>query len=188
MNDFPNRIDPLGSSAIRPTAKLSAMIVFVLVSIGISMPGHADEVEDALSSVRQPKTLAERYCASINDRAADARFAYQSRQLGELTNKLSEKIKTLKERTVQFEEWLGKREAFLKLANDNLVQIYTSMRPDAASDQLVSVPESVAAAIIMKLEPRVASTILSEMDPQKAARLTASIAGATKLPDNKGGT
>ena len=81
MNDFLNRIDPLGSSAIRPTAKLSAVIAFVLVSIGISTPGHADEVEDALSSVRQPKTLAERYCASINDRAAVARGSYHSSQL-----------------------------------------------------------------------------------------------------------
>ncbi|MDP2732208.1 MAG: flagellar protein, partial [Hoeflea sp.] len=57
-----------------------------------------------------------------------------------------------------------------------------NMRPDAAAEQLEIVSPMVAAAIIMKLSPRLASQILNEMDSKKAAGLTGIIASSA-APD-----
>ncbi len=60
------------------------------------------------------------------------------------------------------------------------------MEPDAAALQLVAMDEETAAALLMKRESQNASAILNDMPPEKAARLAAGIAGATRLPATVG--
>ena len=57
------------------------------------------------------------------------------------------------------------------------------MRPDAAAEQLATMPETMAAAIVFKLESRKASIILNEMDTQKAARISIIIADSARKGD-----
>lgn len=127
-------------------------------------------------------SLAEDYCASIADAAADARFAWQKRTLSEMEKELEQRIVILEKRTAEYREWLARRDAFVKKAQESLVRIYTRMRPDAAASQLAAMDEETAAAVLTKLNPRNASAILNEMPPGPAARLTMTLAGAAKVP------
>lgn len=133
-------------------------------------------------------SLAERYCANIADHARDARFVWQSKQLRELTEALKEQVKFVELKSQELKSWVERRDQFLKLGNDSLINIYSSMRPDAASQQLLNLPEAVAAAVIMKLEPRLSSSILNEMDPVRAGRLATVIAGIGRVSKPDGGT
>lgn len=125
--------------------------------------------------------LAEDYCANIVDAAADARFAWQKRTLSEMEKELERRIIILETRTAEYREWLARRDAFVKKAQETLVGIYARMRPDAAASQLAAMDEETAAAVLTKLNPRNASAILNEMPPNRAARLTTTIAGAAKI-------
>ena len=58
---------------------------------------------------------------------------------------------------------------------------YSKMKPDAAANQITTMDELTAAAIISKLSPKASSLVLAEMDATKAARLTATIAGAAEI-------
>jgi flagellar motility protein MotE (MotC chaperone) len=78
------------------------------------------------------------------------------------------------------QKWVTRRDEFVKKARDNLVLIYSRMRPDAAAMQLTAMDEETAAAVLLKLEPRTASLILNEMEPAQAARLTGMIGGAAR--------
>lgn len=129
----------------------------------------------------QPQTLAERYCTNIGDKAADIRAARQMQQLKKLSADIKKRAANLKEELVELKEWVRRRDEFMKRGTDALVNIFASMRPDAASLQLVAIDERTAAAILMKLKPRMASSILNEMDPERAARLAATIAGAARF-------
>lgn len=134
-------------------------------------------------NVAPPKgSLAESYCASIADAAADARFAWQKRTLSEMEKELERRIVILEERTAEYRRWLERRDAFVEKARESLVRIYARMRPDAAASQFAAMDEETAAAVLTKLKPRVASAILNEMPPGPAARLSMIIAGAAKVP------
>lgn len=132
--------------------------------------------------------LAEDYCANIADAAADARFAWQKRTLSEMEKELERRIVILETRTAEYREWLARRDAFVKKAQETLVGIYARMRPDAAALQLAAMDEETAAAVLTKLNPRNASAILNEMPPNRAARLTMTIAGAAKVNSEEGTT
>jgi flagellar motility protein MotE (MotC chaperone) len=67
------------------------------------------------------------------------------------------------------------------------VGFYTRMRPDAAALQLATLDEEMAAAVVMKLETKVASQIMGEMDPERAAKIASIISGAGRLPADKRG-
>jgi flagellar motility protein MotE (MotC chaperone) len=130
----------------------------------------------------QGSDLAQGYCASVADAAADARIAWQKAKLAEIEREIAKRIAALEAKTAEYKSWLQRRDEFLKRANTALVQIYTQMEPDAAALQLVSMDEETAAALLTKLDPQNASAILNEMQADKAARLTATISGAARLP------
>jgi flagellar motility protein MotE (MotC chaperone) len=68
------------------------------------------------------------------------------------------------------------------LAEDGVVAIYAKMQPEAAAAQMAVMEDSMAVAVLAKLNPRVSSAILNEMDAGKAAKLTdlmSGLAGAT---------
>jgi flagellar motility protein MotE (MotC chaperone) len=125
--------------------------------------------------------LAREYCLNIADAAADARFAWQKKTLGELELEIAKRVALLEEKTAEYQKWLARRDEFSKKAQESLVTIYARMRPDAAAAQLVAMDEETAAAVLSRLDPRNASAILNEMEVSRAARLTATIGGAANV-------
>jgi flagellar motility protein MotE (MotC chaperone) len=125
-------------------------------------------------------SLARRYCVSIANAAADARYTWQKKKLGEIEQELDKRIALLEEKTAEFQKWVARRDAFVEKARQALVHIYSRMRPDAAALQLAAMDEETASAVLLALDARIASKILNDMEPVQAARLTAIIGGAAK--------
>lgn len=128
---------------------------------------------------------ARAYCANVADAVADARYARQAQALMDLGKQIEERIKLLEDKRAEYENWLTRREDFLRKADESVVAIFTQMRPDAASQQMAAMAMEAAAAILVKLNPRIASAILNEMDPARAAMLTTTMAGLANPDDGE---
>lgn len=146
----------------------------------------APKAEITTGAVKVPESdLAQRYCANVSDTAADARIAWQQEKLAETEREIAKRIALLEEKTEEFKAWLDRRDEFSRRANETLVQIYARMEPDSAALQFIAMDEETAAAVLTKLNPRNSSAILNEMPAEKAARLTATIAGAARMDTNE---
>lgn len=130
-------------------------------------------------------TAAQQYCFNTTDSAADARFAWQTKQIKDMEAELDKRIQRLHVKTEEYKAWLERRDAFSRKAHEKLVGFYSRMRPDAAAVQLATIDENVAAAVMTKLETKVASAIMGEMDPERAAKIATIISGAAKVPGPK---
>lgn len=131
-----------------------------------------DEIDpNAVGSIsRRDETF--RYCLNISDKAKEARNAVLTKRLQEMEAVIDSKLDKMAEMIVELRSWTEKRESFLERANDSLVEIFQSMRADAAAMQLTEVGPIMAASIIAKLEPKISSAILAEMKPDDAANIT----------------
>lgn len=123
---------------------------------------------------------AAQYCSNIADAAADARFARQKEALAAMEKEIEARIAQLEAKRAEYQQWLDRREAFLKKADEALVAVISQMRPDAAAAQMAAMNEDMAAALLSKLSPRVASAILNEFEPARAARLTSTLVGLSR--------
>lgn len=128
---------------------------------------------------------AQQYCINIANAAADARFSWQKKMLGDMEWELEDRIAKLEAKVVEYQRWLARRDDYSKKAQEQLVGIFARMRPDAAAAQLAVADEETSAAVLSKLDARISSTILAEMDPNQAARLTAIMVGAGKVTSEK---
>jgi flagellar motility protein MotE (MotC chaperone) len=131
---------------------------------------------------------AAQFCRNISDAASDARFGWQVRVLEQLDKQVKESTERLEIKRAEYEDWLKRREDFLKKVEDGVVEMYGRMRPEAAAPQIASMTEEVALSVLMKLKPRTSSAILSEMEPTRAARLTDSLAGVRLTTREQGKT
>jgi flagellar motility protein MotE (MotC chaperone) len=134
----------------------------------------------ALAEDKQPKPAVKTareeikaFCANIADAARDQRYQLQKEELTKLQAQVDDRIAVLEKRKNEYEDWLNKRNAFLKQAEAGLVDIYKKMKPDAAAEQMNLLDPNLVSAVIMKLKPAQASLILAEMEPKKAAMITA---------------
>ncbi|MEX0955135.1 MAG: MotE family protein [Rhizobiaceae bacterium] len=125
----------------------------------------------------------ERFCGNIVDAARDRRYALQKMELETLQTDIDERIVKLEEKRAEYEEWLSRRDRFMKQAQDAVVEIYGNMRPDAAASQLGELRAETAAAILMSLDARKASVILNEMKIETAASLTGIMVSAARQKD-----
>ncbi|MGE0024311.1 MAG: MotE family protein [Hyphomicrobium sp.] len=125
---------------------------------------------------------AQQYCFNATDSAQDARFAWQAKKIKDMEAELDKRAAQLEAKTEEYKRWLERRDDFSRKAHDKLVSFYARMRPDAAALQLATVDEEMAAAVMMKLETKVASQILGEMDPERAAKIATIISGSSKVP------
>lgn len=145
-----------------------------VIMLGMIAPG-------AYAQQAPPPSLEDEiraFCGNIADAARDQRYLLQKKELDELQAGVDERIRLLEERSVKYRDWLKKREDFMQVADTQLVEIFKNMAADSAAKQLEIVKPGIAAAIVMKLSPRLASQILNEMDTKKAAALTSIIAAA----------
>jgi flagellar motility protein MotE (MotC chaperone) len=130
-------------------------------------------------------TAAQQYCFNTADSAADARFAWQARKIKEMEAELDKRAQQLEAKTEEYKQWLQRRDEFSRKAHEKLVGFYSRMRPDAAALQLATLDEEMAAAVVTKLETKVASQIMGEMDPERAAKIATIISGAAKIPPER---
>jgi flagellar motility protein MotE (MotC chaperone) len=118
------------------------------------------------------------FCANIADAARDQRYLMQKEELTKLQGQVDERIGLLEKRKVEYEDWLKRRNDFMKQAEAGLTDIYKNMKPDAAAEQLQLLDPNLTSAIIMKLSPKQSSLILAEMEAKKAAMVAAIMSAA----------
>lgn len=156
----------------------------LLCAAGSARPEQADtlrRIEEPPASVQQNEIT--RFCTNVTDAARDRRYAMQAEELKKLESEIDERIAALETKRKEYEDWLGRRREFMKMAEDNIVEIYASMRPDAAAERMAALDGELAAAILIKLDSRKAGVILNEMDSNTAAALTGIIASAARKED-----
>lgn len=173
------RMERSGKSGFR-TAVAGLSLAGLLFAVG---PARTAAGEDGATPAADTTTEVQRFCSNIADAARDRRYALQAKELEKLKAEVDERIKALEAKRLEYEQWLKRRDDFLDKAEDNVVKIYSKMKPDAAAERLSEVRVELAAGIIMKLEPRQASTILNEMDRKAAAMITGVMASATRKKD-----
>lgn len=166
------------------TSRAKRYVVFAALALLLSAADSPAAPEAATAiAVPQEQSEIERFCGNIADAARDRRYALQAAELKALQAELDQRIKTLEEKKVEYEEWMKRREEFLAKAEDNVVKIYSKMKPDAAAERLSELKADLAAGILMKLDSRKAGTILNEMDRKAAATLTGIMAAASRRED-----
>ncbi|MFT3988570.1 MotE family protein [Aestuariivirga sp.] len=143
----------------------------------------------AVSVNAQPNgSLAQDYCANIAQTATDARAAWQKAELEKLRADVTAKLQALEAQQKVLEAWIAKRDAALKSAGQDLVDIYAKMDPEAAAAQLAKVDAPTATSILRQMGPRGAGAILAVMEPDHAALLVRSIAAASRVQSGGRGT
>jgi flagellar motility protein MotE (MotC chaperone) len=140
--------------------------------------GMAQEAQPQDDTVQE----VDRYCTNITDKATDARYAMQTRELAQLRADIDSRIEQLDAKRKEYEVWLKRRDEFIDKAEDSLVGIISKMRPDAAAAQMALLGDEAAAALLLKLNPRVSSVILNEMPAEKSSRLARVIVGSRVVP------
>ncbi|TCV76072.1 flagellar motility protein MotE (MotC chaperone) [Neorhizobium sp. R1-B] len=136
---------------------------------------------------QQPATISEastndeiqKFCTNIADAARDQRYLLQKQELEKLQADVDARIEALEQRTAEYQDWLKRRNDFLARAQAGLVDMFKTMKPDAAAPQLQEMRMEIAAAIIMQLPARQSALFLSEMDPEKAGMISTIISSAT---------
>ncbi len=137
------------------------------------------ESQQAILTEMSTQEEIQKFCTNIADAARDQRYLLQKQELEKLQAEVNERIATLENRRAEYEDWLARRNHFLAQAKANLVDIYKTMKADAAAPQLAEMHVEIAAAIIMQLPARQSGLILSEMDAQKAAIVAGIMSSAT---------
>jgi flagellar motility protein MotE (MotC chaperone) len=176
----------LGSNRIfkRSLPLLTAALGIVVGAVVFAgTPAATQTIEAITNPGGQVNDDIERFCSNIADAARDRRYALQKAELETLQKDVDDRIATLEEKRLEYEEWLARRNDFLEKAETNLVDIYSRMRPDAAAERLAEVNVELAAGILMKLQARQAGIILNEMDTEAAAALTGIMASAARKQD-----
>jgi flagellar motility protein MotE (MotC chaperone) len=144
------------------------------------------EVKRPAANTRPAASVSDQYCQAVLEPAREARYAHQAAELKTLGEELDDRLAKIETRIAELKEWVARREDFASRTSDQLVTIYSGMRPEAASEQLTKLDESSAAAILSKLAPRIASQILNDMPSDKAARLAMILMGASRKSDPGG--
>ncbi|MCZ8180026.1 MAG: MotE family protein [Rhizobium sp.] len=167
MNISLNR---LSRTALRNTALIVAIA---------TLPAFAQTAVGQQQAAENP-TEAEirQFCTGIADAARDQRYLLQKQELEKLQADVDSRIAILEQRRAEYEDWLTRRNEFMKQAEGQLIEIYSKMAPDAAAPQLEQTNVLLAAAIIMKLPPRQSSLILTEMSPDRAAEVASIMSSA----------
>jgi flagellar motility protein MotE (MotC chaperone) len=164
----------------------------ILVAAGfacISVPAGCVEQKkaDAAKAVEPASaaTEARQFCTNNLTNAGEARIAWQTSKLLDLEAQIKQRLAELDARKAQLVEWLRKHDEAMKKAADEVIAIYSHMKPDAAASQLAVMDDAIAAAVIAKLPPRVAGTILNEMEPARAAQLAHGMLAPETAPQGK---
>ncbi len=170
-----------------PFAAAAATAILAMFGVGSEVRAQQPAptaVSQTVETSRDDNALA--YCRNIANAAADARFARQAQSLAAMEKEIETRIAQLEAKRAEYQEWLARREAFLKKADEALIAVISQMRPDAAAAQISVMADEAAAAILAKLNPRSASAIMNEMEPARAASLTNTMVGISRRAQTEG--
>jgi flagellar motility protein MotE (MotC chaperone) len=175
----------------RRNLSLWVIACLTLVLPDISYASEAKVVEPAAPKVAAvPEVVMPKddYCANIADLAADARHMLQMKTLEELEKKIDQKIVLLEAKRAESEAFLKKRDDAIKETRQDLVDIFSKMKPDVAAAQFEILDVATSASILKQLNARVAGTILNEMKAPIAAAITVKMAQPISGTKLDGGT
>ncbi len=136
-------------------------------------------ITGSVSTPGMPETAID-YCESFRDVASEARFGWQASRLEELQTEVANATDKLESERQRLQRWVDRRDRFINRANEQLIAIYQKMKPDVAAGHISELEDETAAALLLKLQPRVTSLIFNEMTAARAARLVSLISGASK--------
>jgi flagellar motility protein MotE (MotC chaperone) len=157
-------------------------LLIAIAIAALSAPAGAQEARkpdaDAKKVEADGGDGVQQYCTNIASFAADARIAWQMKRMNELDAQIKQRIAELEAKETESKQWIDRRDALMKKADDGIVAIYAKMQPEAAAAQMGVMEDMTAAALLTKLNPRVSSAILNEMEAGKAAKLTDLMAGS----------
>lgn len=157
------------------TPRRALIAVFVMVA---ALPSARAQEQLRVTSGDTSGQEIQQYCTNIIDQARDQRYLMQKQELENLQQDVDNRIAVMEARKAEYEDWLKRRNDFMQQAEGNLVNVYKTMKADAAAPQLEQVDAGLAAAIIMKLPPRQSGLILAEMDAKKAAMVASIMSSA----------
>jgi flagellar motility protein MotE (MotC chaperone) len=139
----------------------------------------ANKTPEKAAVDKPPDVEASRFCANASPSIAEARIAWETRQLSELDAQVKQRLADLEKAEASVKEWVAKKDASLKAASDVLVAIYAKMTPEAAATQIAAMDDQMAAAILGKLKAGAAGAILNEMEADRASKLAVVLSGTT---------
>ena len=137
-----------------------------------------NKTPDKATADRAQDIEASRFCANAAPSIAEARVAWETKQLSDLDAQVKQRLADLEKAERSMQEWVAKRDTLLKAASDDLVAIYARMQPENAAVQLSAMDDQMAAAILGKLKPGAAGAILNEMEAERASKLASFLSGA----------
>src|ERR1700728_3540280 len=137
----------------------------------------ANKTPEKAAVDKPPDVEASRFCANAAPSIAEARIAWETKQLSELDAQVKQRLADLEKAEASVKEWVAQRDTSLKAASDDLVAIYAKMQPETAATQIAAMDDSMAAAILGKLKPGAAGAILNEMEAERASRLAVVLSG-----------
>lgn len=164
------------TSAIRRSLMAPVLCAGLLAPAGLSA---AETEAQPASASNEPESDVANYCQNTADATAEARIAWQTWKLLALKDSLQQQLEALEKKRAEFQEWVERRNKILAAVEDHVVSIYGRMRPDAAAQQLATVDQDIAVAVLSKLKSREAGAILNEMEPARAAQIAQSMASLT---------
>jgi flagellar motility protein MotE (MotC chaperone) len=141
----------------------------------------APDTEAVTGAVMNEKDMLQ-YCVNISDKAKEARYARIRTELEQTGREIDEKLGKLDAKLAEIRDYVDRREKFLENARGALIEIFGTMRADAAAAQLSELDAISASAILMKLPAERASTIMNEMSPKQAAEIAQMLIAASKGP------
>src|SRR5580700_2382701 len=169
----------LTARSSRGRMALSVAVVLMACPV-FAQDGRAPDKEKPKAAVDKPPDVeASRFCANAAPSIAEARIAWETRQLSELDAQVKQRLADLEKAEASVKEWVAKRDTSLKAANDDLVAIYAKMQPETAATQIAAMDDQMAAAILGKLKPGAAGAILNEMEAERASKLAVVLSGTT---------
>lgn len=158
------------------TPRRTILAVFLMVA---ALPSARAQEQVRVTTGDTSGQEIQQYCTNVIDQARDQRYLLQKQDLEKLQQDIDNRIAVMEARKAEYEDWLQRRNDFMKQAEANLVNVYKTMKADAAAPQLQEINAGIAAAIIMKLPPRQSGLILAEMDAKKAATIASIMSSAT---------
>lgn len=141
----------------------------------------APDTEAVTGAVMNEKDMLQ-YCVNISDKAKEARYSRIRTELEQTGREIDEKLGKLDAKLAEIRDYVDRREKFLENARGALIEIFGTMRADAAAAQLSELDAISASAILMKLPAERASTIMNEMSPKQAAEIAQMLIAASKGP------
>jgi flagellar motility protein MotE (MotC chaperone) len=137
----------------------------------------ANKTPEKTTVEKPPDAEASRFCANAAPSIAEARIAWETKQLSDLDGQVKQRLADLEKAEASIKEWVAKKDAALKAASDDLVAIYAKMTPEAAATQIAAMDDQMAAAILGKLKAGAAGAILNEMEAERASKLAVILSG-----------